>query len=401
MRHLRKQSQWGICLAVLLLFGPVLFLMATSLSQWDDLTQIWTWAGYGQQLRNSFIYGFGSVLVATSVGIPLAYALLRIPFFGRRVLMGIVLAIAFIPLSVLAAFLIYTWNPRMTLGLAAVGTSDWMLLVQAIWITGIARIPWAILLSMLFFIHSQRSWEESAVLDTGRFGVFCHVTLPLFLRVGAYSGCVLFAVIIGEIGVTDLVGLRTLAEEVYALMQLHQNPMTTLIGVMGSLVPILLLWLLILFFGKGASSWQEYFQLEYDSTTSIKLTTRNSLILSTGIWTVASVLWLYPFWRLNGKISNWGNAWTHVINFWPETLFTFTHALIAAGIITLVAVALLLQGTRHHRILGGLALLAFFVPGSVVGISLILILNQPGPLGWIYDHSAVIVLGLFFSLSPG
>ena len=360
MRHLCKQSQWGISVAVLLLFGPVLFLMATSVSQWNDLTQIWTWAGYGQQLRNSIIYGLGSVLVATSIGIPLAYALLRIPFFGRRVLMGLVLAIAFIPLSVLAAFFIYTWNPRMSLGPAAVGTSDWMLLAQAIWITGIARIPWAILLSMLFFIHSQRSWEEGALLDTGRFGVFCHVTLPLFLRVGAYCGSVLFAVIIGEIGVTDLIGLRTLAEEVYALMQLHQNPMTTLIGVMGSLVPILLLWLLILSFGKGASSWQDYFQLEYDSAMRVELTARNSFILGKGMWTVAGMLWLYPVWSLHGEISNWENAWAHVIAFWPETLFTFTHALIAAVITTLAAVAILLLVTRNRRTLGGLALLAFF-----------------------------------------
>jgi iron(III) transport system permease protein len=142
--------------------------------------------------------------------------MVRTNALGGRLAVGMTGVLLFVPLYLQAA----AWN-------AGFGQRGWLASLEpfsnlvlegwpaAIWIHGIAAVPWVVLIVGLGLRQVEPELEEEALLDSRLPGVLWHVTLPRALPSLAVATLWVFIVCAGEITVTDLYQVRTYAEEVY------------------------------------------------------------------------------------------------------------------------------------------------------------------------------------------
>lgn len=172
-------------------------------------------------LGNTLGLAVGAVLLAVPAGIALAVFVeyRRVP--ERRLLVGFPVLGAVIPLSVMAA----GWQAVFgVVGLPDIGGwRPWRLgLLPAIWVHGVAGIPWVAGFAVLALRSSDRDLEADASLAGGNRAVWLGVLWPR-LRLAAFAGaCWVIAQAFTDSTATDLFMVRTFAEEVY--FQLVGNP---------------------------------------------------------------------------------------------------------------------------------------------------------------------------------
>lgn len=141
--------------------------------------------GFLTFLGNSGIVAVSSVLLALLIAIPGAYAIARLPFFGRRQISALFLASYLFPAIVIAIplFVIFT---RLGLRGSLVG----LVLVY------IAQtVPVAIYMLRNYFDTVPVSIEESGLMDgLNRIGVLRRITLPLALPSVIATGLFVFMI---------------------------------------------------------------------------------------------------------------------------------------------------------------------------------------------------------------
>lgn len=167
---------------------------------------------------NSLFLSAGAVAIAVPVGTFLAIVIAKTTLSGRHFLQWLLLAWLFVPLFVQAA----SWQ-------AALGQGGWLLpegpfddqgvllsgWTAAVWVHGMAGIPWVTLLVVAALRTIPREAEEDALIDAPAGKVLLAVSLPR-AKAGILTGALWVAVVcLGEITVTDLFQVRTFAEEVY------------------------------------------------------------------------------------------------------------------------------------------------------------------------------------------
>lgn len=174
-----------ILIAFVSLF-PILWLLTGSLQTiqelyggvtlWPEVPQFqnyvtaWTSGGFGVFIPNSLLYSVvavsGILLAASMAG----YALARIEFPGRGVVMLVILAIMIVPLP---ASFIALYKLLVNLGLANTRLG-YVLSVMA------SGLPISIFILRGFFLRQPRDLEDAAVLDgCSAFDIFWRVMLPL------------------------------------------------------------------------------------------------------------------------------------------------------------------------------------------------------------------------------
>jgi iron(III) transport system permease protein len=211
---------WRLSVAlVLLLLLAVPLAMALVEPLWQG--QAWAvWQGGARLLPllgNTAVLVVGTLAVALPLGTAGAVLLFRTDLPFRKTFRFLTVLALFIPLPVLVS----AWQ-------AALGTSGWLPIWEdrpgqpwtrglgpAVWINSIASLPWVILLVGQGLCWVEGELEEDALLVVGPWRVLWHVTLP---RCRAVIGAA--AVWIGlqtaaDITVTDMLEVRTFAEEVY------------------------------------------------------------------------------------------------------------------------------------------------------------------------------------------
>lgn len=141
--------------------------------------------GFGSFLANSGFVSVASVLLSLAIAIPGAYAVARLPFFGRRQVNGLFVATYLFPAIVLAIplFVLFT---RLGLRGSLVG----LVLVY------IAQtVPVAIYMLRNYFDTIPVSIEESAMLDgLGTFATLRRITLPLAMPSIMATGLFVFMI---------------------------------------------------------------------------------------------------------------------------------------------------------------------------------------------------------------
>jgi multiple sugar transport system permease protein len=126
--------------------------------------------GFVQFLLNSAIVATASMVVALAAAIPGAYAISRLPFFGRRRISALFLAVYLFPAIVLAIplFVLFT---RIGLRGSLVG-------LVLVYIS--QTVPVAIYMLRNYFETVPESVEEAGLLDgLSRLGVIRRISLPL------------------------------------------------------------------------------------------------------------------------------------------------------------------------------------------------------------------------------
>lgn len=150
------------------LYGGVTLL--PRVPQFQNYAVAWKEGGFGVFLWNSVFYSsvtVAAILLAASMA---AYALARIEFRGRGLILAVILAVMIVPLP--ASFIaLYKWLIR--LGLANTRTGYILALTAG-------GLPLSIFILRGFFMRQSHELEDAAVLDgCSPFGVYWRIMLPL------------------------------------------------------------------------------------------------------------------------------------------------------------------------------------------------------------------------------
>jgi iron(III) transport system permease protein len=169
----------------------------------------------------------GLGLAASLIAVPLG-GLLAWVSLGRGWISKIVLS-ATICLVVIPVFLhVSTWD-------AAFGRLGWLTAAEgqvlvplvsgwraAVWIHGVAAAPQIAILMLLGISSGRRVYEEQALLETNRWGVFWSVTTRRIWPLTILATLWTMIVCAREIAATDLYRVGTLAEQIYLGYSLGQ-----------------------------------------------------------------------------------------------------------------------------------------------------------------------------------
>jgi raffinose/stachyose/melibiose transport system permease protein len=177
--------------AVLLLAGlialvPAVFMIMTSLKTpvqygvdklglpsplvWDSYTEVLTQHPFFLWMGNSAILAFGSVIVSTIISALAAYAIARMKFPGRELLLGISTSLMAVPPVVMVVPLFVLFSQ-----IDLLGTYHGVILIYAGLIT-----PFSVYLLVTFFRTIPTELIEAALIDgASPLGVLFRIILPL------------------------------------------------------------------------------------------------------------------------------------------------------------------------------------------------------------------------------
>lgn len=344
--------------------------------------------------------------IALPLGIPLGVLLFRTDVWGRRVLLGLIAMAAFVPLPLHAtAWLGALGNAGRV---QAIGVAPLLVgLPGAAFVHAMAALPWVVLFAGVGLCSVERELEDAASMDMPGRRVFVAITLRR--SAGALAGAALAVAVLaaGDMTVTDLLQVRTYAEEAYLQYQLGNGPVA---AAAVSLPPLILLGGLIVIAtralirsdpvrlasaAQGGSLWK--LGRRRTSVGILVLATAGNLLalpLYSLLWRAGRVggnaaKGIGPSWSIPGLLGTLRFAGEESAR---PLLTSVTWSV--AGATATVAMAWSLAwvsrrpGPWRWVVLVALAT-ALAAPGPVAGMALVLAYRMIPPL---YDSAAMIVL---------
>lgn len=368
-------------------------------------------------LTNTALLVGGCWLVSLPVGTLLAVAIAKTNLPGRRLLECLFVAMLFVPLFVQCA----AWQ-------ATIGQGGWLIPADqnwlvgwsgAIWVHGMAAIPWVVLFVGAALRNVPREWEEESLQDASAGHVLWSVTLRRSLASVVAAALWIGVMCAGEITVTDIFQIRTFAEEVYTTANLGSlqevvamEPGQPLVGRdlwFGTLFVVCLVVAALL----AMSLWLPGFSLVSPTESTNWVATTPNLGTSFLVWCLALLVLATPLVGLLGKAGmnayregeqvhrEWSAAkaanltavspYEHRRELKWTALISGSAALLATAAGVLLAWLLRLRRVPVGPTALGLAI-CFALPGPLLGIWTIKVLNQPDDsalslLTWLYDRT--------------
>jgi multiple sugar transport system permease protein len=203
-RVARKKRNWNwllwIAVAAIVIFClfPFYWLVNTSLKTGPDLSSasllppnptlknyqsIFQNGDFTKALRNSAIVAFSTTVLALIVGSFCAYAIARLRFGGKALLLGLILSITTFPGIAIAAPIFKLWTD--------IGLYNTLIGLIIPYLT--FALPLAIYILVSFFREIPRDLEEAAMVDGAtHFQAFRKVVLPLAAPGLATAGILTF-----------------------------------------------------------------------------------------------------------------------------------------------------------------------------------------------------------------
>jgi iron(III) transport system permease protein len=189
----------------------------------------------------------GTEFLALAAGIPLALLLFRTDVWGRKLLLAVLGIAAFVPLPLHAtAWLGALGNAgRMqAIGVRPILVGRW----GAAIIHALAALPWVVLLAGVGFRTVEPELEETAELDMPAWRVWTRITLRRSMGAIAAAAVAVAVLTAGDMTVTDLLQVRTYAEEAYVQFTLGRGPADAAVV---SIPPLILLGGAVLLMARG------------------------------------------------------------------------------------------------------------------------------------------------------
>ena len=179
--------------------------------------------------------------IALPLGLPLAFLLFRTDALGRRALIALLAVAAFVPLPLHAtAWLGALGNAGRAQALGALPMLvGWP---GAAFVHAVAALPWIVLVAGIGLQTVEPELEEAALLDLSAWQVALRVTLRRGIGAVVAAALAVAVLTAGDMTVTDLLQVRTYAEEAYIQYNLGNGP-----GAAGAvaLPPLIVLGVLI------------------------------------------------------------------------------------------------------------------------------------------------------------
>ncbi|QDU30996.1 spermidine/putrescine ABC transporter membrane protein [Anatilimnocola aggregata] len=357
-----------------------------------------------QQLLTSLSLAIGSGLIAVSFGLPLAVMLSRLHIAGGRIAWAIIAALLFAPLYVHLA----GWDAvGAWLGLFGRNAPQAVLsgLPIAIWVHGVAAVPWAVVLITVGLTQVPRSEEEQALLELPLTAVLWQIIVPRAMPWIVTAG--FFAAVSSwyEMTVTNVYLVPTVTEGVYNRIagnfvneSIYPFPAY---AVCAGLIVMAAYSTRVLLLG-------DYRQLEQ---SPIRWSVNRTQIISSAIvWLMLVLLAGVPLlvlvrqaglstrivgsealreWSLQSLGSTlWRTLLVTRMDFW----WTFVAGASAATLSLMLAVPVAWWARGENWRYALVFLVAFFllaIPGPFIGLAIIKLLNQPAlpALAFLYDRT--------------
>lgn len=356
----------------------------------EDLRALLNAGRWAALLGNTALVAGVAVLVATAVGGTLALLATRTDLPGHRLLTGAALFGACVPVYVSTAFfLTLIAADRMRGSALACGV-----------LYGLIYTPLAGLVLGVAFRTADRELEEHALLEGPPWRVLCRITIPQAGWAFVAIGTLLLLLVATDFTIPDLLVVRTFAEECYTQYQLDHRRAGPLL----TALPVLLVLSLVLV----------AVQLRYRflGEKTVWDLGRPALRYGLGRWRPAAgglvgllllAALVVPCLVLVGRARAAPDLLKAVRDAQPPLVTSALLAALAATLVVLPAVGLaacLVRGGRLRWLVGAAVVVLLAVPAPVVGISLIAILNRPGPLGWLHDGPGATVVGYYVRFLP-
>ena len=202
-----SRTPWGLlapaALGLLFLLGPMLGLLLRA--PWSRLPDLLSEPSVGQALRLSVVSAGLATGLSLVLGVPLAWALARLDFPGRRALRALVTLPLVLPPVVGGVGLLFAFGRRGVvgpalhdLGLALAVTTGGVVLAEAF-----VAMPFLVVTVEGALSGGDRRYEEAAAtLGASGWTTFRRVTLPLVGPSVAAGSVLCFARALGEFGAT-------------------------------------------------------------------------------------------------------------------------------------------------------------------------------------------------------
>jgi iron(III) transport system permease protein len=356
--------------------------------------------------RESALLVAATTAIVLPSGALLALVLFRTDVLGRGLLLAVIALAAFVPLPLHAT----AWLGAM----GNVGRVQFLgmgpLLVGrtgAAIVHSLAVLPWVVLIVGVGLRAVEPELEESALLDYGPIRVLSQVTLRRALLAIAAAALAVAVLTAGDMTVTDLLQIRTYAEEAYLEYSLGRGPGE---AAAVALPPLVVLGTLILVVGwalgrldpaRIVSSFERgrVWRLgPWRITCGLVLL---ALIGSMEVLPLVSLLWRAgrvggratmgrpPSWSLSGL---WGTLRFAATEIREPLAASLAWAAMAATVTTAIAFALCWFARRSMAwrcaLLATLAL-TLAGPGPVAGMALVLGYRS---VPVVYDSAAMIIM---------
>jgi len=355
---------------------------------------------------NTLLLTGATCAVSVPLGTALGWVLSRTNVPGKSLGMAVVGLLLLVPLYLQTA----AWQ-------AGFGLQGWLAMHTGgdgwlegwpgtIWVHSMAAVPWVALIAGVGFRLVEPKLEEQALLDASERQVFFRVTMPGVLPAVGLAALWVAIFTSGEITVTDMFGVRTYAEELYTSTalgpRLGEGPMAALPGVvltavilLGGLVlcgrlmphnrPLSLRWCRIVRLGRWRWPTAVVVGVFLLLLAGVPL---GNLIYKAGVLVTQTDVGRERSWSFVKCVTmTVESPWMYQREFGWSLLI----AAVAASVAVVVAVCLAWLARR-----GGwrswpallTAAVCLALPGPLVGIGLIHLLNRDNPLLiYLYDNT--------------
>lgn len=287
----------------------------------------------------------------------------------------------------------------------------------AVWVHALAAIPQVAVIFILGLTTGRRVFEDQALLETGRWSVFWHVTMPRLRPLAVLASLWVMIGCAREIAATDLYRIGTLAEQIYLGFSLGQfNPIQGTwsaeqladAAATGPFITIsVVLWMAVSAIWLFMTATEIETESEHQRPQQSKKSTLFQSVTASGL---LLLLVAVPAWNLffragffvtpvDGQpVQSWslrqvGVSLRRVFNdFQGEFSWSFLIALVSATLIVLVVVPFVwaARNSRAARwLLIGLLGLTCAIPGPLFGTWLSRWLGSmtSETMIWLYDRT--------------
>jgi iron(III) transport system permease protein len=363
-------------------------------------------------LLNSIALAAGTCAIAVPLGVLLAVVVSRTNVFGHRLAAAAIGLLLVLPLLTQLA----GWDAFFgKLGWLSMESGSiahpWLAGMRgAIWVHAMAATPWAALIISLGLLQVDPQLEEAALLEVSPLTVFLHVSLvrswPFVFAAAAWTAICTTT----EMTVTNIYLVNTYTEQIYNGFALNSDPLQVgwrlwpgivLLGVLAAVVLIILQQL--------AEAWAT---AAYRPAIRFRLR-RYRILLSALLWVALALLIAVPISSLvlkagfvthrdaEGQLEHgWSAARTaEVLTEAPllfryEFFWSLSGAAIAASAAVAIAIVLTWLAIAGGWRIGPLAValtVGLAIPGPLIGVALIGLLNRESIPGFIYLYDRTII----------
>ncbi len=388
----------AVALILALMLSPVLYLgYLVYASGTKALVHLWKTGLPALILRTGLLATLSTAL-ALLLGLPLAWLVVRtdLPWRGLWRWLG-VLPLA-IPPYIGALTFITLFGPvgivnKTLSGIAGGPIFDIYSLWGGVLVLGLFTYPFILLLAAAAMESTNPALEEAArSLGEGTVGIFTRVTLPLLMPSILAGSLMVFLYALADFGAVSILRLNTFTTEIY-----HQLNTRFEISAAAALSGVLLGLAILVLLLQGRVLGSKYY-------TQVGSAARPAPLIALGRWRYPGLLYaigvisastLLPLALLVYHVGTPGTFLSVMGAQKDYILASLWTAALAAFLVT--ALGFFVGYVAHRRkgllgaVLWGTVQLSYAVPGTILGLSLILLYNTYLPA--VYGTAAMVLLG--------